>query len=245
MECLHTCLQGLVGVIENKPSFEFVQDSEQAGVEAAKKLIANFARVTQDITNPGPENIDGKTLTQEELQRVDPKNLPHIQAMVRAVCCLLLGKETSGPATPEEALAWAQGARFLNLRIHGSPDECHGREPDMSASEAAAMRTVLGRVEAASKLVSNRDTVVKDITNPGPRGVNGGELTQTHLKRVDGKHRSSVDDMVQEVCGRLFGKGSKMTTVKALSEPSAKEVVLVWAEAAGFLAARIQGPTYG
>jgi len=104
----------------------------------------------------------------------------------------------------------------------------------MSPAQAGAMRTALGQIEAASKLMSNRETVVKDITNPGPRGVYGRELSQTHLKRVDSKYQASVNQMVCDVYGRLYGT--------VASELPATQDVQVWMDAAAFLSARIQGP---
>jgi len=238
MQCLGECFKAFA---PSRADLPFVQDSEQAGVDAACKLMANFTRVVQDITNPGPNNIDGKKLTQTELKRIDPQHLPCVRAMVSAVGCRLLRKGTSGASTPEEALVWAQAARFLGARLQGSPEECCGRKADMSAAQAAAMRTALGQIEAAHMLMYNRETVVLDITNPGPRGVKGGQLSQTGLRRVDRKHQASVDAMINEVICRLLGKSSRMKTAAELSEPSGKEEVLVWAEAAAFFGARIQG----
>merc|ERR550537_2144241 len=96
------------------------------------------------------------------------------------------------------------------------------------------MRTALGQIEAAHMLMYNRETVVLDITNPGPRGVKGGQLSQAGLKRVDRKHQGSVDAMINEVICRLLGKSSRMKTAAELSEPSGKEEVLVWAEVPAF-----------
>merc|ERR1719337_693650 len=88
----------------------------------------------------------------------------------------------------------------------------------------------------------NREKVVLDITNPGPLGVNGtGQMTNPELKRVDRKYQALVDAMVREVCSRLLGKSSRFATVQAISEPSDKAEVLVWAEAARYLSGRIQG----
>lgn len=109
-------------------------------------LMSNHERVVKDITNPGPLNIDGKELTQLQLKRVDPKHKPFVDEMVRAVRCRLLGKETFGPSTPEEALAWAQAATYLTGRIQGSAEEKPGRPPDMSSTAAAAVRLVLTQI---------------------------------------------------------------------------------------------------
>jgi len=208
---------------------------EQVGADAACKLIMNFEKVVQDITNPGPLAVGGGQLTQEELKRVDPANLPAVRATVRAACCRLLGKEAPVPSTAEEAQVWMQAARFLGVRIQGSASEFPGREADMSAAAAAAMRAVLGQIEAGSKLMHNRDKVVEDITNPGARGVNGGQLSQKHLQRLPPTDKAAVNAMVLEVSGRLLGKPG--------SAPPPSADAQVWANAARFLGARIQVPS--
>jgi len=223
-------------------SFNYiVPDTEKAKAEAASKLESNFQKVVRDITNPGPKNIDGKALTQTYLQRVDPKHVKSVEAMVQAVCSLLKGKSVSAPSK-QDALVWEPAAKFLGARVQGSKNEKPGREPDMSSAAAAAMKTACGQIESASKLIHNRETVVNDITNPGPRGVKGGQLSQTELKRLDPKHRATVDAMLREVTDRLLGSSSQMTSVTSLSEPVAKDKVLVWADAASFFASRIQAP---
>jgi hypothetical protein len=206
---------------------------EAPNQEAAQMLMYNRERVIQDITNPGPKNIDGKTLTQTDLNRVDNKHRASVDAMVNEVCCCLLGRATSKNPSPEDALVWAQAAAFLAGRIQGTPSDCQGRNPDMSSAAATALRAMLAQMEAAHMLMNNRERVVQDITNPGPNNIDGKTLTQTNLKRVDSKHRASVDAMVREVCCRLLGKGSSMLQVPG--EES------VWGEAARFLSGRIQG----
>jgi len=114
--------------------------------EAAAKLLFNFKRVVQDITNPVPANIDGKRLTQIDLTRVDTKHQKAVNAMISEVCCRLLGKTSCEPSTSEEARAWAQAASYLSGRIQGTPEEMPGRDPDMSSDAAAALRTVLGQL---------------------------------------------------------------------------------------------------
>ena len=52
---------------------------------------------------------------------------------------------------------------------------------------------------------SNRERVVTDINNPGPLNIDGKELTQTQLARVDFISKPTVDAMVHEVCRRLLG----------------------------------------
>merc|ERR1712224_193505 len=141
--------------------------------------------------------------------------------MVKAVCSRLLGQPVSvwtqdedelpaqsprtpreGPSNPQDALVWIQAATYLSGRIQKSHEEMPGREPDMSLHAALAMQKVLAQIEAASKLISNREKVVKDICNPGPKPINvGNQLTQTDLKRLPTNHLSSVDAMIRELSG--------------------------------------------
>merc|ERR1719265_667222 len=86
-------------------------------MEAALMLMSNRERVVKDITNPGPAAVGGGQLTQLHLKRVDSRHISHVRAMVRAVCCRLLGKETEGASSPEQALVWAEAAGFLCCRI--------------------------------------------------------------------------------------------------------------------------------
>jgi len=201
--------------------------------EAAQMLMSNRERVIEDITNPGPSNIDGKKLTQPYLKRVNITKRPIVENMICEVCCCLLGKPSSKALTSEDSLAWAEAAAYLYGRIQGTPGEMPGRSPDMSANAAVALRTALGEMEAAIMLMSNRVRVVQDITNPGPTNIDGKKLTQTNLARVDIQHRESVDAMIREVYSRLLGT----TTAKPQSAEEAK----VWAEAATYLSGRIQG----
>merc|ERR1711904_537174 len=142
--------------------------------------------------------------------------------MVKAVIGRLLRQDVSPPSTPSGALVWVQAATFLSGRIQKSPDDCPGRAADMSFAAAVAMQKVLAQIEAASKLMSNREKVVKDICNPGSPAVNGGKVTQTDLKRLQPGQQSSVDAMICEVYGRLLGKN--------VSEPGPSE----WADAAKY-----------
>merc|ERR1719282_939800 len=210
------------------------EEVDAACLEAAQMLMRNYGKVVQDITNPGPNNIDGKALTQTNLKRVDIKHQALVDAMVCEACCCLVGKATPKPLVKEEALVWAEAAGFLSARIQGTPAEMPGRNPDMSSGATTALRTTLAKMEAAYMLISNRERVVQDITNPGPSNIDGKELTQKEpiLNRLDKKHQGSVNAMVNEVSCRLLGKTP--------STPQPQEL-LVWAKAARYLSGRIQG----
>jgi hypothetical protein len=200
-------------------------------IEVACKMIWNRETIVKDITNAGPRGVKGGELTQLNLTRVDPKYEASVEEMVKATCNRLLGREVPGPSTPEEALVWLQAATFLSGRIQKSRSEMAGRAPDMSLHAGLQMQKVLAQIEAASKLMSNREKVVKDICNPGSNAINGGQVTQTDLKRLQPGQQSSVDAMVREVCGRLLGKN--------VSEPGPSEAQ-VWADAAKYFHQRIQ-----
>merc|ERR1719160_1768694 len=93
-------------------------------------------------------------------------------------------------------------------------------------------------------LMYNRQMVVQDICNASGRGLKGGALTQQNLKRVPAAQQASVDAMIGEVIGRLFGNSSSVDGfMSSLFGGGAKtpEQARVWADAAGFLGGRIQG----
>merc|ERR1719333_648726 len=98
--------------------------------------MANREKVVKDITNPGPNGLNGGPLTQLDLKRVEPENAASVDKMLAAVCGRLLGKAVSGPSTPEEAMVWAKAAMFESGRIQGSADAMPGRAPDMSSNAA-------------------------------------------------------------------------------------------------------------
>ena len=129
-----------------------VHDLEEARREAGLKLRGNHARVLLDVCNPSAHlNIDGKPLTQLELVRVSPK---HKDLAGEALCEIerrLLGEGWSDAPTDEAAMVWAEVATYLGGRIQGTPEEKPGREPDMSARAATAMREVLQQLASGSQ----------------------------------------------------------------------------------------------
>merc|ERR1719161_2302972 len=166
-----------------------------AKIEAAHALMYNRERVVEDITNPGPQNIDGMPLTQLHLIRLEPRDASGVDSMLRALVSLLLGQAVSGPSS-SEALVWKGAAAFLAGRVQGAPDEMPGRAPDMSSGAAAAMCTALGQMEAFGQLMGNRERVVQDITNLGSMNIDGKKLTQLNLKRVDPQNTAAVQSMI-------------------------------------------------
>merc|ERR1740139_1851764 len=58
---------------------------------AARRLIANHAKVLHDVTNPARwTNVEGKPLTQVELRRVHPNLAPHVDRCLQEIARRLL-----------------------------------------------------------------------------------------------------------------------------------------------------------
>merc|ERR1711874_746585 len=119
-----------------------------AQFEAGSKLTSNFDKVKNDITNPGPVAIGGGVLTQLNLKRVGGAHqaaVESVDAMLRELCSRLFGNKKSEPSM-SEVRVWQEAAIFLGGRIQGKPNECPGREADMSFGAATAMRVVLSQI---------------------------------------------------------------------------------------------------
>jgi len=136
--------------------------------EAAKSLIANHARVLQDVTNPSATtNIDDKPLTQLELTRVDFEHAFFVDQALREVVRRLLGRrqgtkqleEHVDPTNEAQVGAWSQAAVYLDGRIHSTAEERPGRAPDMSPAAARAMRDALKEIAFAGAHATAARTV--------------------------------------------------------------------------------------
>jgi len=107
-------------------------------IEAFGRLYSNRQTVVQDIVNPSPQ-------TQQNLNRLASTQTAAVQGMVDEVCERLLSKKTKEPDA-SAVQSWNDAAAYLHSRIQSSASECKGRAPDMSASAAAAMRSVLAQI---------------------------------------------------------------------------------------------------
>jgi hypothetical protein len=209
-----------------------------AGIEASCRLLCNQEKVVQDITNPDPE-------TQKKLARVQRTHQASVDQMVREVCGRLLGSKSKEPESDKQAQVWRDAASYLNGRIQSSASQCRGRAPDMTPAAASALRAVLSQIDsktdaieaakhqAATKLMCNRDRVVKDICNPGAKNIDGQALTQPDLKRLGRENEASVHAMISDVCCSLTHTGNP--------RPATAQDKPVWQQAAAYLSARVQG----
>jgi hypothetical protein len=128
---------------------------------AAQKLIKNHEAVIRDVCNPQHANVNGKSLTQGHLKRVDPAYVQYVEEALRMVVIKLLGAHVPpdiklGPhhsggvapaltGDPTQSRVWAATCMFVLARMQLG-NEKPGRSPDMAPDAALAMRTALMEV---------------------------------------------------------------------------------------------------
>jgi len=64
---------------------------------------------------------------------------------------------------------------------------------------------LIHRATAAAKLIRNHEAVIRDVCNPHTTNVNGKQLTQGHLQRVDSGHVLFVEEALRMVVIKLLG----------------------------------------
>jgi len=144
-------LQNLLGFSGVAKSCAGVADqyTPEARAEACAKIVGNHCNLLKDICNPRPTlNIDGTSLTQTELIRVDASFSQYVDEGLREAARRLLGRgqPTILHPSPEAQEARAACARYLYYRIQSTPGQKPGRSPDMGEEAAAAMKAVLVEV---------------------------------------------------------------------------------------------------
>ena len=101
------------------------------------------------------------------------------------------------------------------------------------AEAALAEHSLAAREEAARKLMSNRERILRDVTNAAPR-------TQRDLERVAMFDVVHVDQVMREVCRRLLGTRPSTADLQEALDPSAQAQAKVWAKTTKFLDRRLQ-----
>ena len=134
---------------------------EQAGHDmfaraaAAWGVCDNYERVLQDACNSSKtHNIDGKPLTQTDLQRCPSHLAIYASQVMREMVRRLIGRKPSSeglverlqPGDHDQCTAWAMTCHYLLCRLHSNSAEKPGRPPDMDPLAAMAMRAVLAEL---------------------------------------------------------------------------------------------------
>jgi len=119
----------------------------------------------------------------------------------------------------EEALAGSQTRweRLLELLEEGK----------------AAMAISPTRQEAATKLITNHDAVLRDVTNKAPH-------TQLNLARVEAAQARAADRALQECARRLISSKQRPSVKELKIAPVDASEARTWAQAVKYLDSRIQ-----
>ena len=112
------------------------------------------------------------------------------------------------------------------------------------ADGIAASHSHHARFEAARRLVTNHDNVLKDVCNPSEKNnIEGKPLTQTELTRVETELTEHVDAFLREVTRRLLGRLAGIHRLEEHVDPADIAACRAWRLAAVYLNGRIQsGP---
>ena len=166
-QLVDTSIKESGGVLETQADGAAGQHSHAARYEAARKIVLNHNGVLCDMVNPSPK-------TQLELVRVGLEYRHYVDQALRETVRRLLGKragihlfeERVDPSMPAQSAAWRAMATYLSARVQGMQQQMPGREPDMGAEAAAALRAALQDVgaDADASLASIRYWACVDYT---------------------------------------------------------------------------------
>ena len=107
---------------------------------------------------------------------------------------------------------------------------------------AATAHTQAACDEAAARLISNHENVLKDVCNPSPSfNIIGVPLTQLHLQRVHAGLKVYADQALRETVRRLLGGRSGAGELEERVDIWNQGQVKAWAGTAAYLNGRIQG----
>jgi len=123
---------------------------------------------------------------------------------------------------------WAQ----LQQLLEGP--EGAGASQATQADGVAASHSHEAREEAARKLITAHNSVLRDCTNPEPK-------TQLELRRVPGDLSSHADECLREVSRRLLGRRPGIEQLEERLDPNMQAQVMAWQGCAQYMISRIQG----
>jgi len=89
------------------------------------------------------------------------------------------------------------------------------------------------RIEAATKLITNHEHVLRDVTNTAPH-------TQLNLARVAVGQAEAVDRALQEAARRLISSKHRPAVKQLKAQPADADEAKAWAQAVKYLDGRIQ-----
>lgn len=205
------CIQDLLNCVRKlEPSVQTLVNYKKGGTRF----------INQVITKPVYDENDELAAFMSLLHEIDESAQPNDAA------------ETDGADTscnPGVAHLWAA----LDAKRHAAGDA--GASP--LAGGAARAHEVEARAEAASKLLSNHEVVLRDCTDPS-----GPPTSQRTLVRVPPQQRPYVDQALRETTRRLLGTGANGLLHERLeaAHPSYDAQRSAWAATADYLSKRIQ-----
>jgi len=204
--------------------------SDEARAEAAKALISNNARLLRDVCNTSSSNIDGKPLTQSELQRVDERFEEIVDEALREVTRRLLGrgKPITLQATDEASEARAACARYIHLRIQSDNEQMPGRTPDMSPSAAVATKACLAQVastlwEPLYEALAEHGGEV-NANADGAAGMHAAAPRREAVERILANHFLLVLDITNPTCLNVHKKELTQTELRRVPTAQAPHV---------------------
>jgi len=135
-------------------------------------------------------------------------------ARLRGVCTLANGSEVMMPATGtgyEQIMLQCEPQWVALAKMPSAIGVMHNPYTDSSADHGEATMVghgghpLIHRATAAAKLIRNHEAVIRDVCNPHTTNVNGKQLTQGHLQRVDSGHVLFVEEALRMVVIKLLG----------------------------------------
>ena len=147
------------------------------------------------------------------------------------------GGAASGAASADAAASCNPGVAHLWTALDAKRRVAGEAGASVRAGGAAAAHAAAARAEAASKLLSNHEVVLRDLTD-----ASGPPATQQALVRVPPQQRPYVDQALRETARRLLGACAEGALRERLdaAHPASGAQRSAWAATADYLSQRIQ-----